>query len=663
MDLAEKTDNFDGNHSPLMFNSDEEFDDDDDVKDDNSNIEESSNVIIEKSRDEKLVAKIKLLMTGVPPPPSFTTPSLNLTDILKLWNENQHLINNYDERLGDEKYSTSCSFEEAKTTNWPQVLEIETFGVHFNKSKASEELENLCSKYKDRYVCNETSSWVNSLYAQSPKKSASAKKRARYRGWGHSPGRRLSHLARRRIAFSSANLQNVSEKNALLKNKKMILVELKKPHSLQKVKTSSSSKKKKPLVTISTMNKLNNPKRALFQSPDDKPKKPVQVESQAVPKKSPNLRLQHSKRALWPCEEKSEFNTNGKRKRKTYTPSPRKKCNRNLFSSIPFVQQKHQQQSTNNSALSHPHKKKLLWAISQALREEGIRMNHTNFQACLSILNGPCMALWIWRTSKEPSRGSTSENMLAMIKDFSVKKLIEKVQTNSSSPNLLKLRLELMKEVEAIKLKYTTNSSVAVNNVKPGNSLVKVDKENMTSVYTNVKSCSPIKLKLKEDCNSKTPLKENNIKRDTPSKSVFNEKNDEYKTEVLNCFDKEVNTESRAKSQSPMKSEEASTSRVSFSNFLSWNADPISRAQESNFDLSEITKISANSTGVNIVQNQTISIRDEESSTVEFVLNDDETRSSSIYSFDLNSFIDDSPSYFDLPEFPNISCTNINGIK
>lgn len=98
----------------------------------------------------------------------------------------------------------------------------------YNKSKASEDLEWLCSKYIERYVGNETSSWVNSLYIRSPTRTASAKKRARYRGWGHSPGRRLSHLARRRRAFTSANLQSVVANNGgLHRDKKMILVEIK----------------------------------------------------------------------------------------------------------------------------------------------------------------------------------------------------------------------------------------------------------------------------------------------------------------------------------------------------------------------------------------------------------------------------------------------------
>lgn len=96
----------------------------------------------------------------------------------------------------------------------------------FNKGWASEELEYLCSKYKERYVGNETSSCVNSLYTKHTILTASAKKRARHRGWGQSPGRRLSHLARRRKAFTSASFQSVADNNAKNPEKKMILIDV-----------------------------------------------------------------------------------------------------------------------------------------------------------------------------------------------------------------------------------------------------------------------------------------------------------------------------------------------------------------------------------------------------------------------------------------------------
>lgn len=74
-----------------------------------------------------------------------------------------------------------------------------------NRSKLSEELEELCIKYGQRYVGAETQSTCTVFETNfiSPTKRKQTKQR-----WAvKSPGRRLSHLARRRITFSSANLQ------------------------------------------------------------------------------------------------------------------------------------------------------------------------------------------------------------------------------------------------------------------------------------------------------------------------------------------------------------------------------------------------------------------------------------------------------------------------
>lgn len=69
----------------------------------------------------------------------------------------------------------------------------------------SEDFEFYCTKYATRYVGVETTS---SCTVWSTNLPGSAKKRNARLRWGvKSPGRRLSHLAKRRITFSSSNLQ------------------------------------------------------------------------------------------------------------------------------------------------------------------------------------------------------------------------------------------------------------------------------------------------------------------------------------------------------------------------------------------------------------------------------------------------------------------------
>lgn len=64
----------------------------DTIVEDTSSSEDNTITNVVKSRDELLVSKIRLVMTGVPPPPSFTIPRLDTADILRLWKDNQHLI-------------------------------------------------------------------------------------------------------------------------------------------------------------------------------------------------------------------------------------------------------------------------------------------------------------------------------------------------------------------------------------------------------------------------------------------------------------------------------------------------------------------------------------------------------------------------------------------
>lgn len=65
---------------------------------------------------------------------------------------------------------------------------------------------DLCDKYQKRFVGAEMQSTCTVFETQNMS-SPVKRKTTKPRWGGKSPGRRLSHLARRRITFSSANLQ------------------------------------------------------------------------------------------------------------------------------------------------------------------------------------------------------------------------------------------------------------------------------------------------------------------------------------------------------------------------------------------------------------------------------------------------------------------------
>lgn len=92
----------------------------------------------------------------------------------------------------------------------------------YNRSKSVEEFENLTVKLCERYIGAETQSTCNIWFSK--KAPGSARKRSLLvkRGNGQSPEKRLTHLARRRKTFCSANLQGLGRTN-----KKQLMVQIK----------------------------------------------------------------------------------------------------------------------------------------------------------------------------------------------------------------------------------------------------------------------------------------------------------------------------------------------------------------------------------------------------------------------------------------------------
>lgn len=99
-------------------------------------------------------------------------------------------------------------------------------------------------------------------------------------------------------------------------------------------KMKGNNSKKRSLLGKSDSHKLNSSKRALFQSPDDNRNRNISRHNKNLKYSPKNVRVQQSKRALWPNSSKketeSEANVNGKRERVVCKTNPKNKCNRNL---------------------------------------------------------------------------------------------------------------------------------------------------------------------------------------------------------------------------------------------------------------------------------------------------------------------------------------------
>ncbi|XP_026288186.1 uncharacterized protein LOC113213354 [Frankliniella occidentalis] len=330
--------------SPDLFSSDDEESYRADVVSKSSSPSTSLvNPLVEK-KDSMLelesarLQRLMSLLQGVPPPPSVTIPQINLNEVL------QKLEENYEKLSGSSSkepvhslWKPTSSLEGVIKTEWPSIKEVVYHDMHFNTCTASEDIEHISMKLTERFIGAETSTWCNAVTSQ----PSSAKKRQRRSLGNASPGCRLSHLARRRQTFSSANIAQLSSvagsgtaggaplpgssrsaprrrlMNGGNAGQRCIMVEIKKTDKNKRVKTNSKGAQSKipppesaPKPTSQPQVPIQGTKRALFQSPEEHKHAPSLSNQPSVTENQ----AQRSKRALWPSDgEQSVLNDNGKR--------------------------------------------------------------------------------------------------------------------------------------------------------------------------------------------------------------------------------------------------------------------------------------------------------------------------------------------------------------
>lgn len=173
--------------------------------------------------DHILLQRMKMSLSGIPPPPALTYSDIDVGTMLTIYRSNlnswlathslysstNERINEGDDQAGKKQQclmKPTHSTDELTNMQWPELTKHRAHGLHYNRSRVSETFELLGLKYVERYISAETSCSFNMTILQS-----SAKKRnQRLKMLNQSPGRRLSHLARRRATFSSESLLNTS---------------------------------------------------------------------------------------------------------------------------------------------------------------------------------------------------------------------------------------------------------------------------------------------------------------------------------------------------------------------------------------------------------------------------------------------------------------------
>lgn len=189
----------------MVFDDDDSSDDDEVVNDTETSLNKSNNANeteIDKMEKE-ILKRMQNSLSGILPPPIVTIPQFDIETMLKLFNENKE--NYFGAKKGEEERISlftpnSCPAEIIKMA-WPEVSTKRTLGVCYNRTIYTDDIETISLKFLDRFVGSETSSSFTSVDVSSAKKKAIKMKLL-----SQSPGRRLSHLAKRRSMFSSANL-------------------------------------------------------------------------------------------------------------------------------------------------------------------------------------------------------------------------------------------------------------------------------------------------------------------------------------------------------------------------------------------------------------------------------------------------------------------------
>uniref|UniRef100_A0A182PHC8 Uncharacterized protein n=1 Tax=Anopheles epiroticus TaxID=199890 RepID=A0A182PHC8_9DIPT len=520
--------------------------------------------------DRILLKRMQMSLSGIPPPPSLTHSDIDVGTMLTIYRNNVESwlgkhgattantlsvkrveADDLDQSGGKQQclIKPTYTVEELEMLKWPEPTKHRAHGLHYNRSTVTESFELLGLKYIERYISAETSCSFNMTVLQS-----SAKKRnQRLKLLNQSPGRRLSHLARRRATFSSESLLNNSGskggsivsagKGAIdagvlrrlnphrVCNNRQVLLDPKKSDNRRKNRiktpkrrtpggkksphrrTPGSSTKKLSLLRTSASGKSGtlvhvpatreSSKRALFLSPQNgATSSAVHTNERGSSSKQTErsifseARMLKSKRSLFSqsnetTEDKANNTVSNKRRRSSImdnedplgertekirrteatglteedlTPRSLKFARSRSFcvsahstalpsvvatdSVVPAIGGKPLIRASSDicsvggprpvAMLTENHKKKLLWAVSQALQSKQITTKHEMFKQHASILARVVKRLFL--EFNDQTTSSTSERMLKLAN----KHVYEVIQGKSTDDIYLREKTRLM---------------------------------------------------------------------------------------------------------------------------------------------------------------------------------------------------------------------------
>lgn len=123
--------------------------------------EEKENQTDDIEKNEKKISKrLQGLLSGILPPPSVTYVDHDITSILTLYNKNVALmdLDNKQNNIAVDDQNNSWMPKELENIEWPHIERVNGHGLHYNRTKYTDNLEIMYMKLVERNVGQDTSS-------------------------------------------------------------------------------------------------------------------------------------------------------------------------------------------------------------------------------------------------------------------------------------------------------------------------------------------------------------------------------------------------------------------------------------------------------------------------------------------------------------------------
>lgn len=131
---------------------------------------------LEKS-DRSMSKHVQSLLSGILPPPSVTFVQHDIVSLLSMYKRNVVLMDIGINCESDPKSTDSCDRSSVPlmpqvldNMEWPEIEQINAYGVHYNRTKYTENIEMMYMKLVERNVGQETSTSFTHNQSMSAKK-------------------------------------------------------------------------------------------------------------------------------------------------------------------------------------------------------------------------------------------------------------------------------------------------------------------------------------------------------------------------------------------------------------------------------------------------------------------------------------------------------------